>query len=138
MKPIQMTLVEPCQVKIGDIYIYRTVEMDGLIYLIPMEVTELTYILRKREPGDSYSRGTWTATLKSLAANEDIFEEKSHLLRQATIYSDIDTNGVLMDPRIIPRDSFDDFLKIFTEPNCVTRKYKAICINNRRIDIRKE
>lgn len=135
MKPIQMTLVEPCQVNVGDIYIYRTIETDGLIYLIPMEVTELTYTLRKREPGECYSRGTWMATLESLAVNEDIFEEEKRSLCQATIYSDIDNNGVLMDPRVAPKDKYGEFYKVFTEQNCVTRKYKAIRINSRALDI---
>ena len=134
MKPVQMTLVEPCQVKIGDIYVYRVITMKDLTYLIPMEVTELTYTLHKREPGESYSRGTWTATLESLAVNEDIFEEESRSWCRATIYSDIDTSGALMDPRVAPKDTYDEFYKIFTEQNCVTRKYKAIRINSRMLD----
>ena len=137
MKPIQMTLVEPCQVKIGDIYVYRSLKPEEHHYLIPMIVDELTYVLRQCEPGDIYATGMWTATFKTLAENEDIFGKESKF-RGLTVYSEIDRDGALRDPRIIPRDSFDDFLKIFTEPNCVTLKYKAICINDRRIDVRKE
>lgn len=137
MKPIQMTLVEPCQVKVGDIYVYRSLKPEEHHYLVPMIVDELTYILRRCEPGDMYTTGMWTATFKTLAENEDIFGKESKL-RGLTVYSEIDRDGVLRDPRIIPKDSFDDFLKIFTEPNCVTRKYKAVCINDRRNDFGKE
>lgn len=143
MKPIQMTLVEPCQVKIGDIYVYRSLKPEEHHYLIPMIVDELTYVLRQCEPdnfytpGIIYTTGLWTATFKTLAENEDIFDKESKF-RGLTVYSEIDSDGALRDPRIIPKDSFDDFLKIFTVPNCVTRKYKVICVNDRRNDMWKE
>ncbi len=134
MKPIQLTLVEPCQVKIGDIYVYRSLNPEEHHYLIPMIVDELTYVLRRCEPDDIYATGMWTATFKTLAENEDIFSKESKL-RGLTVYSEIDGDGVLRDPRIIPKDAFEDFLKIFAEPNCVTRKYKAVCINDRRMTL---
>lgn len=137
MKPIQMTLVEPCQVKIGDIYLLRlpSTNTDDYYYLIPAEVTELIYTLRKCEPSDICAYGFWTATIKSIAENEDIFKEESVPLRYVMVYSDIDGEGFIKDPRVLPKDACGDFLKIFTEQNCVTRKYKAIRANNQLFDV---